>query len=162
MQAPATAPLAAALPAKLGRHVADLGAGWGYLSARVLEDAGVETLDLVEADHTALDCARRNIADPRARFHWADALGWQPEGRIDTVVMNPPFHSGRAAAPELGRGFVRAAARVLAPSGQLWMVANRHLAYETTLKECFAEFREAGGDNRFKILQAQRPTRPRG
>jgi 16S rRNA (guanine1207-N2)-methyltransferase len=61
----------------------------------------------------------------------------------------------------LGRAFVVAAARLLAPSGQLWMVANRHLAYESTLAEAFGEVQEIAGDNRFKILRAARPTRPR-
>ncbi len=156
---PASQLLASALPAKLGRHVADLGAGWGYLAHAVLADAGVESLDLVEADHGALDCARINVTDPRVRFHWADATTWQAPGRIDTVVMNPPFHSGRDTDPDLGRAFIRAAARLLAPSGQLVMVANRHLPYEPTLREAFRQIDEIGGDNRFKLLLAQHPSR---
>ena len=60
--------LANALPAKLGRDVADLGAGWGYLSSRILQIEGIETVHLVEAEHDALACARRNINDARAQF----------------------------------------------------------------------------------------------
>ncbi|MEC7259075.1 MAG: methyltransferase, partial [Pseudomonadota bacterium] len=100
---PASALLAAALPRPLGRHVVDLGAGWGYLSAMALRDPAITTLDLVEVDHHALACARANVTEPRARFHWADATQWAPEGRADTVIMNPPFHTGRAADPDLGR-----------------------------------------------------------
>lgn len=156
---PASELLADALPALPGRHVADLGAGWGYLSARMLTGQGIETLDLVEADHFALDCARLNVTDPRARFHWADATRWAPEEKIDAVVMNPPFHTGRSADPGLGRDFIRAAARILAPSGRLWMVANRHLGYEAALKECFAHVEEIAGDTRFKVIHATRPVR---
>lgn len=159
---PASAALAAALPQKLGRNVADLGAGWGYLSAEVLKRPGVETLFLVEADRIALNCAERNIEDTRAKFHWADVLSWEPRARMDTVVMNPPFHSGRSAQPALGVAFIEAAARMIAPSGQLWMVANRHLPYETTLKARFGQVEEVAGDNRFKILHAARPARTRG
>ncbi|WP_372885145.1 class I SAM-dependent methyltransferase [Shimia sp.] len=159
---PASAALAAALPDKLGRNVADLGAGWGYLSARVLERAEIETLYLVEADHLALDCARRNLSDPRASFHWADATTWQPRARMDAVVMNPPFHTGRSAEPALGQAFIAAAAAMLAPAGRLWMVANRHLPYEATLAARFGEVAEIAGDNRFKILRAARPARTRG
>lgn len=153
--------LADHLPEKLGKCVADLGAGWGYLSARLLEREGVRTVHLVEADSEALNCARENIADPRARFHWADATTWQSPDRLDTVVMNPPFHTERRANPALGRAFVVAAARLLAPPGQLWMVANRHLAYEATLAEAFSDVQEIAGDNRFKILRAARPSRAR-
>lgn len=159
---PASAALATVLPQKLGRNVADLGAGWGYLSAEVLKREGIETLYLVEADRVALDCAERNITDDRAAFHWADVLTWEPRARMDTVVMNPPFHTGRSAEPALGVAFIEAAARMLAPSGQLWMVANRHLPYETTLRARFANVEEVAGDNRFKILHATRPARARG
>ncbi len=157
---PASDLLARALPKALGKHVVDLGAGWGYLARRILKDAAVERLDLVEADAIALDCARRNVTDPRARFHWADATIWKPDQRADTIVTNPPFHTGRAADPSLGQAFVAAAARMLAPSGHLWMVANRHLPYERTLDESFARVEDAGGDNRFKIIHATRPRAP--
>lgn len=156
---PASRLLAESLPAKLGAHVIDLGAGWGYLSARALERRDIAFLDLVEADHAALACARRNVADPRARFHWEDALRWRPEARADTVIMNPPFHEGRAAMPDLGRAFIRAAAGLIKPSGALWLVANRHLAYEKVLAEHFANVEEITGDTRFKILHASRPAR---
>lgn len=159
---PASRFLAETLPAKLGAHVIDLGAGWGYLSSRALERDSVARLDLVEADHAALACARQNVADSRAYFHWADATRWQPEARADTVIMNPPFHESRAADPDLGRGFIRAAAAMLKPSGALWMVANRHLPYETTLAQCFTSVTEAAGDTRFKILNASRPARHSG
>ena len=155
---PASKLLAQTLPGRLGRHVVDLGAGWGYLSAQMLKgDAKIETLDLVEADHNALECARRNVGDPRARFHWADALGWAAAAPVDTVVMNPPFHASRRADPSLGRGFIATAARILAPAGVLWMVANRHLPYESAMDEQFGDVQEIAGDTRFKVLRAARP-----
>ncbi|MDA0963140.1 MAG: class I SAM-dependent methyltransferase [Proteobacteria bacterium] len=153
--------LAGALPQRLRARVADLGAGWGYLSAAVLERPGVEVLHLVEADATALDCARANLTDPRAVFHWADATAWRPEAPVDCVVMNPPFHQGRAADADLGRAFITAAARVLGPQGQLFMVANRHLPYEAALRAAFRDVTELPGDARFKLYQAARPSRPR-
>ncbi len=157
---PASRLLVETLPYKLGRHVVDLGAGWGYLSAKMLtSDAKFETLDLVEADYHALACARRNVTDPRAKFHWSDALDWTPSGPVDTVVMNPPFHTGRIADPSLGRGFITTAARILTSSGTLWMVANRHLAYEAAMAELFTDVQEIAGDTRFKVLRAFRPKR---
>ncbi|RQP05143.1 MAG: class I SAM-dependent methyltransferase [Paracoccus sp. BP8] len=151
---PASQALAAALPDKLPTRIVDLGAGWGWLSAQILRHPGVEQVHLVEADAAALDCARRNVTDPRARFHWADALDFRLPEPVNGVVMNPPFHEGRAADPKLGAGFIRAAAGLLTGAGRLWMVANRHLPYEQALRECFAEVAELGGDSRFKILTA--------
>jgi len=101
-----------------------------------------------------LDCARNNVTDARAQFHWTDATTWAGAKGVDAIVMNPPFHTGRKADTDLGRAFIAAAARLLRPSGHLWMVANRHLAYEQELSTRFASVQEVGGDNRYKILQA--------
>ena len=157
----ASALLVEILPDKLGAQVTDLGAGWGFLAAHVLTRPEVEHVHLVEAGHMALECARRNVTDPRAKFHWEDARTWEPRHRMDTVVMNPPFHSGRAAEPQIGQAFVASAARILSGHGDLWMVANRHLPYEAELKTRFAQVSELGGDARFKLFHATRPLRKR-
>lgn len=171
--------LLAALPDKLKGKGADLGAGWGYLSRAILERDDVTQLELIEADFCALECARVNVTDARAHFHWADATRWgqgaelanaQTNGqaatgtgdkgaRLNFVVANPPFHTGRKGDPDLGRAFIRAAAGMLAPSGQLWIVANRHLPYEATLDAYFRHVSEAGGTPGFKVLNAIRPRR---
>lgn len=156
---PASALLARALPPKLGPKLADLGAGWGFLSSEALKDGTVQQLHLVEADHTALTCARHNVQDPRAQFHWADATSWLAPDKLNTVIMNPPFHTSRAADPALGQGFIASAARNLERSGDLWMVANRHLPYEAALNEAFQKLDEVAGDNRFKVFHATRPRR---
>lgn len=151
--------LADHLPQKLGQVVADFGAGWGYLSVRALEREGIDRLHLVEAEKDALECARINVADERADFHWADVPRWQPPEPVDTVIMNPPFHTGRSSDPELGRAFIRAAAAALKPKGQLWLVANRHLPYEAEMSACFRDVKTVVADNRFKILWAGNPAR---
>jgi len=148
--------LVAHLPPLAGR-VADLGAGCGALSLAVLRSAAVTGVDLVEADHAALEDARANVADPRAHFLWEDAAHWRPETRHDAVVCNPPFHAGRAAEPELGLAFIRTAAALLAPQGTFWMVANRRLPYERGLGEAFAEVRPLADARGFKVIRAARP-----
>lgn len=154
---PASVALARALPEKMVGRVADLGAGWGYLSFHVLEHPEVRECVLVEAEHAALEAARQNLRDERARFLWADATVWNDEGGFDHIVMNPPFHTTRAAEPALGVAFIAAAARNLAPQGRLWLVANRHLPYEAPLAAAFAELRELDGTPGFKIFAARHP-----
>ncbi len=151
--------LAQALPAKLPGRMADLGAGWGYLSRAVLSRDGVKSLDLIEAEALALDCARLNVTDPRAAFLWQDATTVSPERPYDGIVMNPPFHQGRAADPGIGRAFIGAAQRMLGRDGQLWLVANRHLPYEQALNAAFRNVTEIAGDRAFKVLHASRPNR---
>lgn len=153
--------LGAALPAEMKGKVADLGAGWGYLSRAVLARAGVKECHLVEAEAEALDCARVNVVDERAVFHWADATTVRLPKLMEHVVMNPPFHAGRDADPALGLAFIGAAARALAPDGVLWLVANRHLPYDRALKALFREVQEIGGDAAFRVTRAAYPVRAR-
>ncbi|WP_102226257.1 class I SAM-dependent methyltransferase [Acidimangrovimonas sediminis] len=156
--------LAEALPAKLPARVGDFGAGWGYLSRAILARDGVEELHLIEAEKTALDCARSNVTDPRAQFHWADATQDVPGAPFQAVVTNPPFHQGRAADPDLGLAFLASAARQLTGMGTLWLVANRNLPYERSLAALFREVEEIASDGAFKVLHATGPmtrARPR-
>ncbi|MEZ5756182.1 MAG: methyltransferase [Paracoccaceae bacterium] len=153
--------LAASLPEEMKGKVADLGAGWGYLARAVLAREGVKECHLVEAEADALDCARVNVTDARAQFHWADATTVKLARAMDHVVMNPPFHQGREADPGLGIAFIGAAARMLAPQGVLWLVANRHLPYDRMLGSLFREVQEIGGDAAFRVVRASHPIRSR-
>jgi 16S rRNA (guanine1207-N2)-methyltransferase len=151
--------LLTALPSGLKGRGADLGAGWGFLARDILERETVTALDLVEADKRALDCARLNVTDPRAQFHWADATRFHSDTPYDFVISNPPFHQSRKPEPDLGQAFITTAARLLKPKGTFWMVANRHLPYEATLAQRFARVEDMGGTSGFKILCAASPRR---
>ena len=157
-----SAVLAGALPADLAGRVADLGAGWGYLARQVLRCPDVIECHLIEADHAALDCARRNVIDPRARYHWVDATTFEPEHAFDTVVTNPPFHLDRPGDPALGRAFIQASARMIRPQGTVWLVANRHLPYEAALSAAFQDVAEREGDSSFKVFRLSKPRRRPG
>ncbi|MGL4319915.1 MAG: class I SAM-dependent methyltransferase, partial [Paracoccaceae bacterium] len=147
------------LPPLKGK-VIDLGAGWGFLSRHILASPAVKSLDLVEADFNALACAQANVPDPRARFHWADARSFKPAALADHVVMNPPFHTGRSADPALGIAFLQAARRMLAPSGTLWLVANRTLPYDAPLRTLFREVADLGSTPAYRVTRASFPARP--
>lgn len=147
------------LPPGMKGRVGDLGAGWGYLSAQMLDRAGITAIELIEAEALALDCARQNVADPRAVFHWADATTFRPATPFDHVICNPPFHTGRAAEPALGQAFIAAAAKMLTPRGELWLVANRQLPYEAPLKAAFRDVEQIAQDGAFKVFHASRPLR---
>jgi 16S rRNA (guanine1207-N2)-methyltransferase len=153
--------LALHLPNDLAGVGADLGAGWGYLSASILRRCqGVSELHLYEADQRALTLARRNLlaltpSSVALEYHWHDVT--QGLGRhYDFVISNPPFHIGRADQPEIGRQFIRAAAQALRPGGCFWMVANRHLPYEAELCATFARVEKRAEADGFKVFEAIR------
>lgn len=150
--------LAENLPRDLGGHVADFCAGWGYLAAQAWDrNAHLKSLDLYEADFASLEAARRNLKTVSAtKFFWRDLASEPVRRRYDFILMNPPFHEGRAAEPDLGARLVEAAARGLEPGGRLLMVANRGLPYEQVLARNFRRFEEAARDARYKLLFATR------
>jgi len=120
---------------------------------------GVDSLFKACAEALSLACARENVQDPRATFIWGDATTHQPPTAYDGIIMNPPFHTIRAADPSLGRDFITSAARMLAGHGKLWMVANRHLPYEQTLRDAFRNVDIIAQNNAFKVFHATRPKR---
>ncbi|WP_159806362.1 class I SAM-dependent methyltransferase [Litoreibacter roseus] len=146
--------LAETLP-ELSGKVADLGAGWGYLSRHILLSPDVVRLDLIEADHTALEMAKVNVPDQRAVFKWTDAR--EVEGSYDVVVTNPPFHTSRQPDPVIGQAFLKRAAAILQPKGEAWIVANRNLPYEQTLGRVFKDVDTVLQQNGYKIFRARKP-----
>lgn len=152
--------LAGHFPDRFEGAVADFCSGWGYLSAEVLRRAdGLTALDLYEADYESLEAAKRNVAarpPVETRFVWLDLLSEKPDRRYDAVVMNPPFHRGRAAEPEVGQTMIRAAAAALKPGGRLWMVANRQLPYEATLSASFQAWTAVAEAAGYKVIAARR------
>ena len=166
--------LAQHLPKNLRGHVADLGAGWGYLSDVALERCpGIERIDLFEADARALACAKRNLAhhlppenplispvcyacdEPRVGFHWHDVTTGLPE-TYDAILMNPPFHTGQDTDVDLGRAFISTAAASLKRNGKLYLVANRQLPYEPMLDSLRLHWRKVAEDKTYKVIFAEK------
>jgi 16S rRNA (guanine1207-N2)-methyltransferase len=155
----ASALLAENLPASLAGRAADLGCGYGYLAVELLQRCpGITALDLCEAESRALDLARQNLAPFADRvalgFHWLDVTRGLP-ARYDVIISNPPFHAqGAGDRPDIGRAFIASAAEALRPGGRLWMVANRHLPYESVLDARFGTVRTVTQSGGFKIIEA--------
>lgn len=150
---PGSALLAEKLPPSLYGRVADLGAGWGYLSRTALaRSPKISHIDLFEADSRALACARKNLpAAAPASFHWHDVTTGLPE-KYDHIITNPPFHSGQAKDVDLGKAFLTVAAASLKRGGTLHLVANRQLPYEAHLASLGLRSRIIAEDHAFKVI----------
>ncbi len=159
-----TALLASYLPKGLSGMAADLGAGYGALSAALLERCPkISGLDLYEAEARALDLARQNLAThrlskdlsaPKLDFLWHDVTAGLAKSNYDVIVMNPPFHEGRADRADIGQAFIHAASRGLRTGGELWLVANRHLPYEARLGQDFANVATLTDEGGYKVIRA--------
>ncbi|MES0807907.1 class I SAM-dependent methyltransferase [Roseibium sp. SCPC15] len=156
---PASKLLVDHLPESLKGRGADLGAGFGYLTRAVFEKAsGVSAMDLYEAEKRALDLAEQNLAAFKGKRVmngvWCDVTKGI-EGPYDFAVSNPPFHqAGKADRADVGQGFIRAASAGLKPGGEFYMVANRHLPYEQTLSQVFADVVQLADEGGYKVIRA--------
>jgi 16S rRNA (guanine1207-N2)-methyltransferase len=152
--------LAGALPADLSGRIADFCAGWGYLSAEIAARFTAATaLDLYEADFASIEAAKANLANvpsPPLQYFWHDLVSEPVEARYGAIVMNPPFHRGRAAEPEIGTRLIAVAAKSLTSRGKLFLVANKGLPYEKALAPSFANWNQIASDNAFKVFAAIR------
>lgn len=153
---PGTALLMHRLPALKGRGV-DLGCGLGLLGRAVLGSSAVTEIILIDLDRRAIEMAKRNVSDPRARIVWGDlrAASGLPTG-LDFAVSNPPFHDGGGEDQALGKIFIQRAADSLRSGGTLWLVANAHLPYEATLRERFRSVETVAQEGGYKVFEARR------
>lgn len=147
------------LPERLEGAGADLGCGYGYLSAALARKPGVSALYALDIDRRAVDACTRNVIETgiAIAFHplWRDGTRAQDDlPKLDWVATNPPFHTQQREDRALGQAFCLTALSLLKPRGNLYLVANRHMPYEALLADharsvaCVAE---ADG---FKILHA--------
>jgi 16S rRNA (guanine1207-N2)-methyltransferase len=153
---PGSAMLLQHLPPLSGRG-ADFGCGLGILSRAALSSEKITHITLIDIDRRAVEAAQRNVTDPRAHFVWADARDPNPDlTGLDFVVMNAPFHDAGTEDKALAQSFVKRVAEVLRKDGVCWLVANRHLPYETIMQPLFKRIAlkiETGG---YKIYEAHK------
>ncbi|WP_375703489.1 class I SAM-dependent methyltransferase [Bartonella sp. AD13SXNS] len=158
---PGSAALASYMLKVISGKTADFGAGWGFLSHVALEsNVKLTSLDLYEADYNALRAAKQHLKDITApfpiHFYWHDLVHEPVTNLYDTIISNPPFHTQQTTDVSLGKHFIINAAKSLKPRGNLLLVANRHLPYETLLKDIFHTVLIHEQAHGFKIIEARK------
>jgi|SRR5581483_8609755 len=134
----------------------DLGCGAGYIGAYIARHATKGQVTMVDASLAAVDAARHMMEQnglTNAQVLPGDGAQDLLEQRFDLVVTNPPFHIGGIQTTAIAERFIREAAKVLRPRGRFYLVANRFLKYEPTMREHFKVVEEVAGDKRFKVLR---------
>ena len=135
----------------------DIGCGAGYLGLHIARQASRGHVTMVDASLVTVALAQRNITEsglPNINVLPSDGAQAVLSQRFDLVVTNPPFHQGGIQTTEIAERFIREAAQILRPQGRFYLVANRFLKYEPTLKAHFNNIAEIGGNTRFKVLLA--------
>ncbi|WP_176710146.1 methyltransferase [Streptomyces sp. Wb2n-11] len=148
------------LPGRRGpERVVDLGCGNGVVgTAAALANPEAEVLfvdESFQAVASAQATFRANAgADGKAEFLVGDGLSGVPEGTVDLVLNNPPFHSHQATTDATARRMFAGARDALRPGGELWVIGNRHLGYHVVLRRIFGNSELVASDPKFVVLRA--------
>lgn len=145
---------------KAARHAVDLGCGTGILAAmyaRQHPGAAVTATDQsAAAVASALATAQANGLADSVTVLQDDALNTMPDGSVDLVLLNPPFHVGAGVHAGAGLKMIEAAGRVLEPGGELWTVFNRHLPYLPALERHVGPTAVKGTNPKFTVTVSTR------
>lgn len=142
-----------------GATVLDFGCGCGVIGI-IAALSGAAWVDLVDIDLLAVASASKNITIQRLRnARCLAGDGLEPvEGRRYThILSNPPFHSGNSVDYRITEEFIAASGRLLEKGGQVILVANRFIPYESTLQRHFRKVSHLAEDSRYIVLSASRP-----
>jgi 16S rRNA (guanine1207-N2)-methyltransferase len=140
------------------RRIVDLGCGNGIVGTAVaLANPRAEVLftdESFQAVASAEATYKANGVPGHAEFRVGDGLAGVPDGSVDLVLNNPPFHSHQATTDATAWRMFTGARRALRPGGELWVVGNRHLGYHVKLRRLFGNSQLVAGDPKFVVLKA--------
>jgi len=148
-----------ALEVRTTDEALDIGCGAGFIGIHIARLATKGHVTMVDASLAAVDAARQAVEQSGLKnvqvlpSNGTEAVLSQ---RFDLVVTNPPFHQGGIQTTEIAERFMREAAQVLRPRSRFYLVANRFLKYEPSLRASFKTVEEVGGNSRYKVLRAMR------
>ncbi|MGF6824625.1 16S rRNA (guanine1207-N2)-methyltransferase [Microbacterium sp. ZKA21] len=140
--------------------VLDLGCGTGALAAVYAlthPDARVIATDRSAAAVASARAtmAADGIAD-RVQVTHDDAGSELPDASADVVLLNPPFHLGTSVHTAAATRLFEAAARLLAPGGELWTVYNSALAYKGELTRLIGPTEQVHRTAKFTVTRSIR------
>ncbi|MFC3349359.1 methyltransferase [Streptomyces echinoruber] len=142
------------------RRVVDLGCGNGVVGTAVaLANPDAEVLFIDESFQAVASAEatfKANGVPGHGEFRVGDGLTGVPDGSVDLVLTNPPFHSHQATTDATAWRMFTGARRVLRPGGELWVVGNRHLGYHVKLRRLFGAGEVVAGNPKFVVLRAVR------
>lgn len=139
-------------------RVLDFACGAGVIGLAILATAKSARADVTLLDDSALalESAKRSLElnGLQARVLPSDGLS-EVTGRFDWIVTNPPFHQGVKNDLDVARAFFRRAGTFLTESGRILVVFNRHLPYESWLRESFNNVECLARNRVFSVMSAR-------
>ncbi|TQV75524.1 class I SAM-dependent methyltransferase [Aliikangiella marina] len=140
--------------------VADVGCGNGVLGALMAKKQPQSQIILCDESALAIHSARLTFAANRLTnglcYH-SDVFDAVPQSNFDYILCNPPFHQQNTQTLSIATKMFLQSAERLKSSGELRVVANRHLKYGPILRRYFKKVTIISDDKRFIVWLAREP-----
>lgn len=148
------------LPAFAEGTALDLGCGSGIISAWLARRGyQVRASDRSRAAVTSTRATvEANGLGDQVETVWEDALAGAQPGSAELIVLNPPFHDRSTVTVDPAQRLFAAAARTLAPGGQLVTVWNSHLRYRQHLERAVGPTEQWARSPKFTVTCSTKPS----
>ncbi|MDO9212874.1 MAG: methyltransferase [Methylococcales bacterium] len=138
----------------------DLACGNGVVGLIAAERNPNATLHFVDESFMAVASAQANFyrafgKERAATFQIGDGLSNFAAQSADVILCNPPFHQQNTIGDQIAVQLFKQAKTVLKKGGALWVIGNRHLAYQQDLKRLFGNCTVVASNTKFVIWQAK-------
>lgn len=142
--------------------IIDLACGNGVLGICIQQRQPQAQIQFIDESYMAVDSARSNyhvnVSQPISKpvFLTGNGLHASESNAAQLIVCNPPFHTQHTITADTARDFFKHSARVL-NSGELWVVANRHLRYRHEMLRHFRQCDIVASNPKFVLFRAKKP-----
>lgn len=141
------------LPKKLDGSLLDFGCGAGIIGCYIKKCFPESSVDMIDINAYALASAKFSLAKNELKAKvFASNVFSDVQSKYDTLLSNPPFHSGQQTDYVAAETFITQSAHYLNPKGTLSLVANKFLRYEPLLNASYSNLVTTQENNKFKVL----------
>jgi len=138
------------------QHIIDLACGSGIIGLIAAERNNKVSIQFIDESYMAIASVKENakqIYNPdRCLFHCGNGLLKVKKQSTDMILCNPPFHQNHSIGESMALSMFAESARVLKKTGELWIVANRHLSYHSKLSTWFMDVVLIASNKKFVVL----------
>jgi len=113
-------------------------------------------LHLVDDSFLALESSKLNLEGDNIHFHYDANMESIADNSLDLIISNPPFHFEYEINNEVAISLFSKVYAALEEGGRFLVVYNRHLNYNTWLKNIFPQTRIVKENHRFVVLECSK------
>jgi 16S rRNA (guanine1207-N2)-methyltransferase len=141
------------LPENLTGSLLDFGCGAGVIGCYIQKCFPDLAVDMIDINAYALASAKLSVEKNALQADvFASNVFSNVDKKYNTLLSNPPFHSGQQTDYVAAETFINQSTNYLKPKGVISLVANKFLRYEPLLTASYSTLVTSQQNNKFKVL----------